>query len=131
MPMNAVGSLAPVGAMMVVSPEDRKLAGRLTTWATKPNTSEISTMIPSAGQNRPRVSVQERAIAPPSVACSRMIAAGASSSLIMSHRVSGIAARITRTVRPTAASGAARPIATRAATTSATSRKAARARRKL
>ena len=119
MPTIALGSGSPVGVMIVVSAVVRKEKGMLTTWAIAPNTSEISRMTPSAGQNRPRISVQDRAIAPRIVACSRMIAAGTSSSLVDSHSVSGIAASTTRIVRPTATGSAAKPSAMMLAATTA------------
>ncbi len=127
--MIALGSGSPVGAMIVVSPVDRNENGMLTTWAIAPNTSEMTTMMPRAGQNRPRMSVHERPIASRIVACSRMIAAGTSSSLVVSQSVSGIAARITRIVRPTATGRAATPIAMIAPVTTAKTRSAARVRR--
>ena len=84
------------------------------------------TITPSAGQNLPRMSVQERAIAPRIVACSRMIAAGASRSFVDSHSVSGSAASTTRTVKPTATGSAANPTAMIAAATTAISTRTAR-----
>ncbi len=91
MAMIALGSGSPVGLMIVVSPVDRNENGMLTTCAIAPKTNEMITITPSAGQNRPRMSVQERAIAPRIVACSRMMAAGASRSFVDSHSVSGSA----------------------------------------
>ena len=96
--MIASGSGSPVGLMIVVSPEDRNENGMLTTCAIAPKVSEIRTMTPSAGQNRPRISVHDRAIAPRMVACSRMIAAGTSRSFVVSQSVSGMAARTARIV---------------------------------
>ena len=124
MPMIAAGSGSPVGAMIVVSPDVRNENGMLMTCAIPPNTSEMTTMMPSAGQKRPRMRVHERPIASRIVACSRMIAAGTSRSFVVIQSVTGIAARMTRIVRPTATGRAANPIATIAPATTAMTRSA-------
>ena len=63
MPMIAVGSGSPVGAMIVVSPVRQERERDADDLRDAPKVSEMSTMTPSAGQNRPRMSVHERAIA--------------------------------------------------------------------
>ena len=67
--------------------------------------------MPSVDQKRPRVSLQERPIAMPIVARSRMIAAGTRKSFVDSHSTIGRNARTSSTPSTTAAGGAtaARP----------------------
>ena len=62
-PMIALGVGSPVGVTIVVRAVVRNENGMLTTCAIAPNTSEMITMIPSAAQNLPRMSVHDRAIA--------------------------------------------------------------------
>ncbi|KJL44053.1 hypothetical protein RS82_01013 [Microbacterium trichothecenolyticum] len=125
-PMMAVGSGSPVGAMIVVSPIERKLMGRLTTCATAAKMTLITRMMPRAGQKRRRVRVHERDSAWRIVACSTMMAAGTSRSLIISHHVRGMAARMTRIVSRIAAGGAAIAMPMIPSTTTATTATIAR-----
>ncbi len=107
MPMIAAALSSPVGAITVVSAEARNENGMLTTCATAPKTSDTSTRIPRITQNRPRESRHERPSAAPSDVCSTIRTAGTSRSFTASQRLRGMAARITRIPRMTAAAGTA------------------------
>ncbi|CAH0202159.1 hypothetical protein SRABI128_01767 [Microbacterium sp. Bi128] len=88
--MRALGSDAPVGATIVEIPPERRPSGIEMTCPTTPNAREMMTITPNVGQNRRRVSTQDRAMARRMPTPSRIIADGTRKSFVASHRYSGM-----------------------------------------